>query len=102
LKTIDRSTPIAAVPNLGPVTAEWLADIGVATFGDLRALGSVEAYARLRFRHGRLVNRNALHAMEAAIRGIDWRRLPAEDKAALDRAVTALAAGPPSSGHRPE
>ena len=79
--------------NLGPVTAEWLAAIGVATLADLAALGAVEAYARLRFVHGRQVTRNALFGMEAAIRGVDWRSLTPDDKARLDAAVRAREEG---------
>ncbi len=91
---IPAETPIAEVPNLGPATARWLTEIDVLTYGDLVALGAVEAYARLRFRFGRQVTRNALHAFEAAIRGADWRALTAADKAALDEAVARRGRGP--------
>jgi DNA transformation protein len=85
----DPDTPIGSVRNLGPVTAQWLREVEVHTLGDLLAMGAVEAYARLRFRFGRRVSRNALHALEAAVRDVDWRSLTAADKAALDVAVRA-------------
>jgi DNA transformation protein len=83
----DPSTPVADLRNLGPVTVRWLAEIDVTTLGDLADLGSVEVYARLRFRHGRRVTLNALHALEAALRDVDWRSLTAADKRALAEAL---------------
>ena len=83
----DSFTPVTDLRNFGAVTAQRLAAIGVHTLGDIEALGAVETYARLRFVFGGAVSRNALHALEATIRDVDWRDLPAEVKAALDAAV---------------
>lgn len=96
-------SPVSVLPNLGPVTARLLGEVGIATVGDLEALGAVEAYARLRFRHGRAVTRIALHALEAGLRGIDWRALTPADKAALEAAAAARlkAVEGPASGARP-
>lgn len=77
----------AAIRNLGPKSRAWLAEIGVTTESDLRALGAVEAYARLRFRFGRQVSRNMLFAMAAGLAGIDWHNLSAAHKAELDAAA---------------
>lgn len=85
----DPGTPVEELANIGRVTAGWLREVDIATYGDLAAVGAVEAYARLRFRHGRQVTRNALHGLEAAIRGIDWRALDAPTRAALDVAAAA-------------
>ena len=71
--------------NIGPKSQAWLAEIDVQTMEDLRALGAVEVYARLRFRFGARVNRNMLHALAAALVDIDWRRLSPEHKAELER-----------------
>ena len=67
---------IEDVPNLGPFMAKRLAEIGVTTEGELRAMGSAVAYHRLKFLFGREVTLNALWAMDAALAGIDWRHLP--------------------------
>jgi DNA transformation protein len=83
----DPSTPVSDLRNLGPVTARRLAEIDVDTLGDLAGLGSVEAYARLRFRFGRQVTLNALYALEAALRDVDGRSLSAADKRALVESV---------------
>lgn len=71
--------------NLGPTSLTWLAEIGIHDLEDIRALGAVETYARLRFHFGRKINRNMLHALAAALADIDWRQLTPEHKADLDR-----------------
>ena len=70
--------------NLGPKSRAWLAEIDIHTIDDLRSIGPVEAYARLRFRFGRTVTRNMLHAMAAALADIVWRHLSPQHKAELD------------------
>ncbi len=84
---------VAELPNLGPVTAGRLAEIGIATEDDLRRVGAGEAWRSLRFLFGRAVTLIALHAMEAALRGCDWRALPEEAKAELARAAVTAASG---------
>lgn len=73
--------------NLGPQSRRWLAEIGIETEEQIRDLGAVEAYQRLKFRFGRQINRNMLHALAGAILDIDWRDLSVEHKADLDRQV---------------
>lgn len=71
--------------NIGPKSRAWLAEVDIHSMEELKALGAAEVYARLRFRFGKAISRNMLHALAAAIAGIDWRALPPEHKAALDR-----------------
>ena len=75
--------------NLGATSRIWLAEIGIHDLDDVRALGAVETYARLRFRFGRKITRNMLHALAAALADIDWRQLTPEHKAELDREAAA-------------
>lgn len=70
-------------PGIGPVTQSRLEDAGIRTIGDLRSMGSVEVYRRLKFMLPRQVSLNALYALEAALRGCHWLDLPQEVKAAL-------------------
>ncbi|WP_201842330.1 TfoX/Sxy family DNA transformation protein [Microvirga zambiensis] len=56
---------------------------GIATIADLRTMGSVEAYRRLKFMLPRQVGLNALYALEATLRGCHWLDLPEDVKAAL-------------------
>ncbi|TPK60556.1 TfoX/Sxy family protein [Mesorhizobium sp. B2-4-19] len=75
--------------NLGPATARMLAEIDIIDDEDLRHLGSVEAYRRLKFRFGRHVTILALYAMEAALSDCDWRDLKPDTKAFLRQQVGA-------------
>lgn len=83
------SRKIAELRNLGPKTAAMLGEIGVTTETELRELGSVECYCRLRFAFGRQISLNALHAIESALLNIDWRALDAPTKDRLRREVAA-------------
>lgn len=74
---------IDSLPNLGPYMARSLAEIDVTDADALRALGAVEAFARLKFRFGRAMSLNALWAIDAALSGIHWRDITAERKARL-------------------
>ncbi|TJV45150.1 MAG: TfoX/Sxy family protein [Mesorhizobium sp.] len=74
------STRIEDMRNLGPAMARMLAEIDILCEEDLRGFGVVEAYHRLKFRFGRQVTILALYAMEAALRGCDWRALDTETK----------------------
>ncbi|MBS3649205.1 TfoX/Sxy family protein [Pseudaminobacter sp. 19-2017] len=75
--------PLASLPNLGPRTAWFLDEIGVATEADLRRLGAVDAYRRLKFQFGRQISLNALYALAGAIENRDWRSFNEEEKAQL-------------------
>lgn len=71
--------------NIGPKSRAWLAEIDIHGMDELRVLGAVETYARLRFRFGRAISRNMLHALAAALADVDWRQLSPEHKGELDR-----------------
>lgn len=92
-------TPIEDLPNLGPVTRRWLADVGIEDEEALRDIGAVAAYVRLRFAQGR-VSLNALYALHGALRGIPWTAIGEEERAELRRAVEA-ALPPTEQGHNP-
>lgn len=74
---------IAAMRNLGAVSARWLGGIGIRTEAELRALGAVNAYRVLSLR-GYRPTLNLVWAIEGALRGVDWTALPPEVKAALE------------------
>lgn len=79
------STRIEDMKNLGPATARMLAEIDVPCEENFRSFGAVEADYRLKFRFGQHVTIIALYAMEAAIRGCNWRALDSETKERLRR-----------------
>ena len=74
---------LADLPNLGPVTAGRLREVGVETPQALRHLGAVDAYRRLKFAFPRHTNVVCLMALEGALTGVDWRRLDPGRLAAL-------------------
>ena len=99
------TAPIAkpsSVPNLGPAMDRYLSEIGVETAEELRSLGAVEAYARLRLVLPRGLSIMALYAMHAGLEGRPWTDLTDAERAALRQAVgERLRAGRGRSGARP-
>ncbi len=75
--------PVEELPNLGPVMARRLREIGIVTDDDLRCSGALRAFAALRTKTRRGLSLNALYAMEAALLGLHWRDLPPERNAEL-------------------
>ncbi|SCZ02163.1 TfoX/Sxy family protein [Microvirga guangxiensis] len=82
--------PISSLPGVGPVTQGWLEEAGIRTISDLEAIGSVEAYRRLKFMQPRRVTLNALYGLEAAMRGCHWLDLPQDVKRALQQQAKAV------------
>jgi DNA transformation protein and related proteins len=80
---------VVDLPNLGPRTARLLADIGIRTEDDLRGVGAVEAFVRLRFETGERVSMNLLWALYGALAGVDWRRIDPAVKQELARKIGA-------------
>jgi len=74
---------IESLRNLGPYIARRLAEIEVRDAHELRIMGAVEAYARLKFRFGSEISLNALWAMDAALTNVDCRHLPNDGKREL-------------------
>ena len=81
-----QNSAIDQLPNLGPTSARWLNAIGVSTRRDLEKLGAVDAYALLKA-HGYKASLNLVYAIEGALTGRDWNRLPAKRKAQLKAAA---------------
>lgn len=79
-----QSVPITDLPNIGPVTARWLHEIGVHTADDLRALGAIEAYRRISLA-GNPTTRNLLYALHGAITNTPWNQLDPATREQLQR-----------------
>ena len=82
-----RPGSLAALPNLGPASAAMLEAAGIRTPAALRALGAVEAFRRVRFARSGQASLVLLYALEAALTGERWDRLPPERRARLRAAV---------------
>jgi len=74
------------IRNIGDLGAKWLEGIGVTTLSELAEIGSVEAYRRIKVKHGG-VSVLALYALECALLDMHWNELPPEVKEALHEQV---------------
>ena len=86
-------TPVEQIPNLGRIAARQLAEVGIKTEAELRAVGAAAAFARLRQHFGRGINFNYLYALAGALKGIAWEQMPENER--LDLRVAAQAAMAP-------
>ena len=77
-----KGTDVAALPGLGPASRAMLADVGIANVPQLRRLGAVAAFARVRARSPR-ASLNLLWALQGALTGVDWRQVAREDRTRL-------------------
>ena len=84
--------PGGAQESRDPVTARRLADLGIGDEGELRRIGPVAAYRRLKFAYPRETTLVALYALHGAVTDTPWTAIPAEVKQDLRR--SAAEAGP--------
>lgn len=75
--------PLRLLPGLGPKSIGWLNEVGITSEAELRAIGAVAAYRRLKHWNPRLVSRNALWGLYAALNGIPWTSIDAATKQRL-------------------
>ncbi len=69
--------------NLGPASAMMLAEVGIRTIGELRAIGAAKAYVRVRALRTRGASVNLLWSMAAGLDGRGWQEVSAEEKESL-------------------
>lgn len=90
--------------NLGPVSAGWLAAVGVTKRADLIRLGAVAAFMRVKAA-GHKPSLNLLWALAGAERGLAWSRLTEQDRQdlllELDAASGSSLAAPPPKAEAP-
>ncbi len=86
--------------NIGPKSAAWLRQVGLKTAEDLRAVGSLEAFIRVK-RAGFKPSLNLLYALEGALLDCHWQEIPAERRGELLIAADAAIAELPDPRGRP-
>lgn len=69
---------LAALTNLGPVSARWLYDAGIETPDALREVGALGAFRRIALHRGGDVTLNLLYALDGALRSERWDHLPVQ------------------------
>ena len=80
---------IAALANLGPKSAQALIDAGIASVAQVRRLGAVATYAKVK-RHNARVSLNLLWALEGALSGLPWQVVAREHRTSLLLALETL------------
>ncbi|MEZ5832485.1 MAG: TfoX/Sxy family protein [Dongiaceae bacterium] len=78
---------LQSLKNIGPASARQLRDVGIESEADLRDLGALAAYRRLKHAFPREVSLNMLYALEGALTGCHWNRLPPGAKQRLKTAA---------------
>ena len=79
---------ISELRGLGPTSEKLLARIDIYDEEQLRAIGAIEAFARIRMTSEFRVSLNLLYALEGALTGQDWRKLSQEQKQSLRNQLT--------------
>lgn len=74
--------------NIGAKSSVWLKAVGIETLDDLRAVGPVEAFVRVRDA-GLSDHINLLWALAGALHDCHWAKLPEGERAALLMALEA-------------
>ena len=85
--------------NIGPKSAAQLRQVGVRTLDDLRALGSLEAFIKLK-RAGFKPGLNLLYSLEGALLDCHWQQVPEERRSELILAADAASATIPKAQPR--
>ena len=88
-----RDRPVSDLKNLGPVTARLLGEVGIATERQLRVIGPVTAFCRLKHMAPRQITLVCLYALQGALSDIHWNNIPASRKEALRHGVSAAIRG---------
>ena len=73
---------VSDLPNLGPKSQEMLERAGLVSADQLRALGSVAAFVRVK-RAGGKPSLNFLWALEGALSGLSWQVVAREHRTSL-------------------
>ena len=100
MKILRSARPQPRLKNLGPVSARWLASVGIHRRADLIRLGPVEAFLRVKAA-GHRPTLNLLWALAGAERGLRWNKLSEEDRHRLLIELDAAVAAKPAARPKP-
>jgi len=92
VKSKDKDKDKDKLSNIGPKSAAWLRQVGIRTIEDVRQLGAMAAYLKVK-RAGFKPGLNVLYALIGAERARPMNSLTAEEKAALVIEVAAYDEG---------
>ncbi|BAV99717.1 DNA transformation protein [Lysobacter enzymogenes] len=90
----------AKLRNIGPKSAAWLRQVGLRSHADIAAIGTVEAFMRVK-RAGFKPTLNLLYAIEGALLDCHWQEIPDERRQELILAAEAATALLPAPRNKP-
>ena len=76
-------TTLRELPGLGPKSEQWLIQAGISNPEQLRALGAMEAFSRLKATMAKPPGLNFLYALVGALENRDWKDIAQNEKARL-------------------
>jgi DNA transformation protein len=82
-KLPQNELPVTMLRNLGPKSAIMLAEAGIRTIDELRAIGAPKAYVRVKAIRSRGASVNLLWSLAAGLDGRGWQDVSAEEKELL-------------------
>ncbi|MDE2408656.1 MAG: TfoX/Sxy family protein [Xanthomonadaceae bacterium] len=86
--------------NIGPKSAAWLRQVGLRSLQDIAAIGTVDAFMKVR-RAGFKPGLNLLYALEGALLDCHWQEVPEARRSELVQAAEAATALLPPPRYRP-
>ena len=86
--------------NIGGKSAAWLRQVGIRTWDDVNAIGSLEAFMRVK-RAGFKPSLNLLYALEGTLVGCHWQQVEITRRTELAAQAQAAVALLPSSRRTP-
>ncbi len=79
----EAQATLEGMRNLGPIISARLLAVGIATPVELRKVGAIEAYVRLKRTFPVETTHAQLYALHGAVTDVRWYTLPEEARAAL-------------------
>lgn len=92
------SATTVKIRNVGPKSAAWLRQVGIKTDDEVKAIGSLETFMKVK-RAGFKPSLNLLYALEGAVLDCHWTALTTERKSELVLEVNARDAGLPKKNY---
>jgi DNA transformation protein len=89
----ERISDLSRLPNIGPITEQWLNELGIYNKEQLQELGAVEVYRQIRL-SGANASLNLLYALHGALNNTPWHLLSAATREQLKRQVGMLTEAP--------
>lgn len=76
------SQRLSALKGLGPKSEQDLIEVGIASADDLKRIGPIPAFLKLKAQHPK-VSINFLYALVGAVKGEHWLKIARDEKSHL-------------------